>query len=186
MALLIDQDFQLKPHLSQDEEARKSFQESRLATETLAKPLTILAALEKCFPDIAQRETLSLYLIGAGQPELDSFMSFEELLHLLPKLRSLTTWMIGPEMTARNPGDVTTPKPISLGCCPVCERNGMTRTCRVVGGKYHDFFTTKEWSRPDLAVMFHSGHTQEYEKDFAPTVKLLVEEKHHHYVHYVQ
>ncbi|MCJ1243540.1 hypothetical protein MMC30_000737 [Trapelia coarctata] len=101
-------------------------------------------------------------------------MIFEELLHLLPKLRSLTTWMIGPEVGAKLPDDVKTPKPIPLGCCPVCTRNGRSRICRIVGGSYHDFFDSKNWTRPDLAVMFHRGHMQDYEEDFAPTVKLLV------------
>src|SRR4051812_43924704 len=39
---------------------------------------------------------------------------------------------------------------------------------------YHEYAKLKRYKKPDLAVAFHSGHTQEAQAEWLPTIKHLV------------
>jgi splicing suppressor protein 51 len=144
------------------------------ATDKSTMILTIIAALEAVFPDIGTRATITLHLIGATGKELDALMLFEEMLHLLPSLQKLHCAFVGLEMpTPGNPGEK-----LVLDCCPDCVKAGRARSMEMWKGAYHDYIKTDPYFKPDLAVAFHTGHSQEMMEEWAPTIKYLVNADH--------
>ncbi|KAL2072860.1 hypothetical protein VTL71DRAFT_12203 [Oculimacula yallundae] len=139
--------------------------------------LTILAALEVVFQDdLATKDSLTLHILGATATELDALMLFEELLHLLPNLKTLHCVFIGPQLPNPLYGD----ERVVLDCCPVCTNQTRKRSMSMFQGTYHEYiashpFTQEHNSTPDLAVAFHSGHSQEAQLEWEPTIKLLAE-----------
>ncbi|TVY45752.1 putative protein MSS51-like protein, mitochondrial [Lachnellula occidentalis] len=148
----------------------------RLASGTSSMALTILTALEAVFPDISTRTTLKLHFIGAAGPELASLMVFEELLHLLPSLKDLELTLVGFELP--KPSTSTDDSAMKLECCPACTATSRTRSLRLWKGGYHDYVMTDGYQKPDLAVGFHTGFSQEEEEEWLPTVQYLAAAQH--------
>ncbi|EPE36752.1 hypothetical protein GLAREA_08915 [Glarea lozoyensis ATCC 20868] len=167
------------PLLAQaDAETQKSLQRLwlylTLATETQSMPLTILAALELTIPSLATKTELTIHLIGAGAKELQNLLIFEELLHLLPSLKTLKLVFAGPE--CKNSG-ATPDDPVpemQATCCPDCTKAGRKRVMALCSEVYHSFASMPQWKRPDLAVLFHSGRSQDGVEGWKPTTEWLV------------
>lgn len=132
--------------------------------------LTIIAALEAVFHDLATKVSISLHLIGATAKELDALMLFEEMLHLLPNLISLNCVFIGPQLPTPMYGGET----ITLDCCPPCTNARRTRSVSIFKGPYHDYVKEPAFAKPDLAVVFHSGHSQEAQEQWRPSIEYLI------------
>lgn len=144
-----------------------------LATDTLTMPVSIVAVLEESRQGLVTKVTISEHLIGAAGKELTNLMMFEEILHLLPSLKYLRMTLVGA-------GDADQPDcklshKIECNCCPACLRRGRARTAELYQGAYHDYVKTSQYKKPDIAVLFHSGRTQEAEAFWRPTSRFLVE-----------
>jgi len=57
-------------------------------TNTTTLQLTLIAALEAVIPNISTQSSIDLHIIGAAAAEFASILAFEELLHLLPLLKT--------------------------------------------------------------------------------------------------
>lgn len=145
------------------------------ATDNLTMPLTILSALEDLSWD---KPHLNIHLLGATGREFLALSNFEEILHLVPGLRSLHITAAGPSswQGAANQATPFFPK-MNLDCCPSCKADGRKRTIASYRGVYHDFVTTPDYDEPDLVVLFNSGWVDglDAESHWEPTIKLLVE-----------
>jgi splicing suppressor protein 51 len=147
------------------------------ATDNLTMPLTIVAALE----DIElEKPDLKVHVVGATGRELLAMGNFEEILHLVPSLRSLYITAIGPGLapdggSAVHDAPQLLPK-TKVECCPGCKTNGRTRFFAVYSGLYHNFASKPEYERPDLVVLFNSGWVDgdDAESDWAPTIRSIV------------
>jgi splicing suppressor protein 51 len=138
--------------------------------------LTILAALEVIFgPALATQEKLTLHLIGATPKELDALMLFEELLHLLPTLKDLHCVFVGLEMPRPmlNADDSASDGEIDLDSCAPCTAAGRKRSMSMHKTSYHSFSSLPSYNAPELAVAFHTGHSQEAVSSWSPTIRLL-------------
>lgn len=137
--------------------------------------LTILAAIEATRPSINNFTTLSLHLIGATAKELDALMLFEELLHLLPNVQNLNCIFIGPNMPRP---ENSSGERIYLDTCPLCQTKNRTRSMVMFKGTYAEYMRSLDVYRgPDLAVLFHTGHSQDDVDSWAPTIRFLAHAK---------
>jgi splicing suppressor protein 51 len=141
----------------------------RYGSLSTTMPLTIFAALERLFPDLGTRTSISLHLIGANEREITRLMVFEELLHLLPSLKVLHITLVGLEIPDASADEGS----ILLECCQSCASTARTRSVMFYRGVYHDFIRTKHYERPDLAVVFQSGFSQESTEAWMPTIRHL-------------
>jgi splicing suppressor protein 51 len=150
----------------------------KAGTDKLSMILSIFAALEVVFPPtsptlpssgLQEKQHITLHLIGATAKELDALMLFEELLHLLPNLRSIHCDFIGLELP--RPVDDGT---ITLSCCEACTSLKCTRSMSMFKGSYTEFIRAQQvFKKPDLAVLFHTGHSQESVEEWKPAVQFL-------------
>lgn len=146
-----------------------------LGIESTSFLLTILAALESQVPDLAERTTLSIHVVGANTSEW-SHRYYEEILHFLPKLKELVFGYVGPEAS---PDDWTQPNGVvPINCCSVCKQQ-LGRSSWYVfhwSGFYHDFVETPLFGNypPDLIVAFHSLHQQVEARLWEPTLKSIL------------
>lgn len=135
--------------------------------------LTIIAALEAVFPDLANMQSITLHLIGATAKELDALMLFEEMLHLLPSLKFLHCAFIGPQL----PTPVDGGRKMDLDCCPPCTNAIRGRSVSMFKGPYHSYVQDSAFQKPDLGVVFHSGHSQEAQEQWRPSIEYLMTAK---------
>lgn len=143
----------------------------KAGTEKLSMMLTILSALEITHERVEGMKSLTLHLVGATAKELDALMLFEELLHLLPAIQSLHCVFIGPEMPRPDPNSMGK---IQLDVCPPCAERKRERSMSMYKGTYTEFMRSLDVFRgPDLAVLFHTGHSQEAVESWAPTIRYL-------------
>jgi len=97
----------------------------RACTGRTSSVLTIIAALEVIFREpLATISTLNLHLIGADSVELESFMLMEEILHLLPALKTLHCSFVGLDI----PKPICFEEKLMLDCCGDCTRAGRTKS----------------------------------------------------------
>lgn len=150
----------------------------RYNTSTVTLALTIIAALEAIFPDIGTRTTLSLHFIGAASRELTGLMVYEELLHLLPSLKTLELTFVGIDIPKQASEEVGRRNRMQLECCPPCTSAKRTRSLALYQGAYHDYVKLDGYEKPDLAVAFHSGFSQSQTAEWEPTIDLLAEAHH--------
>ncbi len=142
----------------------------RAGTEKMSMMLSILAGLEAVYPGLKTKESITLHLIGANAKELDALMLFEELLHLLPSLKEIHCVFIGLEL----PTPMDASERMVLDCCPECMAQKRIRSVEMHKGAYHDFANGSAFEKPDLAVAFQSGHSQESVEEWTPTIRYLV------------
>jgi splicing suppressor protein 51 len=141
------------------------------ATQKGTIAMTIIAALEAIYSDLATMKTINLHIIGATTPELQSLKIFEEILHLLPSLQELHCSLVGFQLPGHNGR-------MLLDCCEACVAAKRRRSVEVWKGAYHDYIKTDMYTKPDLGVAFHSGHTMEEVKEWKPTIHHLVDSGH--------
>jgi splicing suppressor protein 51 len=158
---------------SERHDAKRLLMYHLLATDTLTMPVSIVAALEDSRGDLVTQETISVHLVGADAKEHLNLMMFEEILHLLPSLKHLKLTLIGPAKI-EHPGHELGQE-IQCNVCETCSQAGRTRTAARYKGLYHDFAKMSEYRKPDIAVLFHSGRTQEAEESWRLTTRFLIE-----------
>lgn len=155
------------------EERRRMF--LLCATDTLTMPLTIVSALEDISFD---KPDLIVHLLGATGREFLALSNFEEILHLVPNLKSLHVTGVGPTAFRMDAGQ-TSPlsRTMNVECCPICTSEGRSRSVASYHGLYHDLAKTTGYTKPDLFVLFNSGWVDgdDAESDWRPTIKLLIE-----------
>lgn len=144
------------------------------STESQSMPLTVLAGLEDTIADLLTRKKLTVHFVGASQKELHCSMVFEELFHLLPALKTLQLVMVGPEYLRGGSG-TTLGEEMKMDCCPKCTTSSRKRTMQMFAGMYHEFGALPTFTKPDLAVLFHSGRSQAEVESWKPTTKFLVD-----------
>jgi splicing suppressor protein 51 len=111
----------LKPLAGNDEMALAL----HACTGRTSSVLTIIAALEVIFRErLATISTLNLHLIGADSVELESSMLMEEILHLLPALKTLHCSFVGLDI----PKPICFEEKLMLDCCGDCTRAGRTKS----------------------------------------------------------
>ncbi|KAJ3337818.1 hypothetical protein HDU93_000437 [Gonapodya sp. JEL0774] len=128
----------------------------------LSMVLTAFDALEETIgrEKLGEMEELTLEIVGADSNELTMRLAFEELLHLLPRLRCLLVRLIGPGLAAVElPSPHTKPQPEVT--CPACDKRNVERSFSLHATDYAEYrsMTTrdKSWRRADLVVAYNSG-----------------------------
>lgn len=105
-------------------------------------------------------------------------MMFEEILRLFSNLKTIKTVLIG-HQTPKNTGSDGKGESHSFvghECSPPCAAQGRERFVAMYRGSYHDFAKIKQFAKPELAVIFHSGRTQCEIESWTPTIRFLVDQ----------
>jgi len=155
----------MDPKISKDPQMAYALKAS---TDQSTIPATILAALEAVYLSLSDRKTLDLHIIGVTARELHALRLFEDLLHFLPSLKDLHCTFIGPEVPSTT--DFSRNK---MECCPSCQRDNRIRSLSIFKGPYHKYTASNQYKKPDLAVAFHTGHSQEAKEEWNPTIQFL-------------
>ncbi|KAJ6607178.1 hypothetical protein B0H10DRAFT_2073036 [Mycena sp. CBHHK59/15] len=146
----------------------------RGASNTLTMPMTILYALEQLNETDAwaSQNTLTVHILGAAQIEISGAMVFEEILHRLPAVKTLKLVLCGPELDPSIHNKV-----IPMETCPDCTRRGRKRIHQHIADTYHSFIQKQgsKFEKPDLAIAFNSGSSQESTATWPATFKALVQ-----------
>ncbi|KAF9022153.1 hypothetical protein BDZ89DRAFT_1070891 [Hymenopellis radicata] len=146
----------------------------RAASEQLSFPMTILRGLELLHNDDAwtKKETLTIHIIGAYQAEVLVGHVFEEVLHRVPGIKTLKLVLTGPQLPELvRPFSTAS---MSLDVCPKCKKAGRTRIQVMRRELYHEL---KNEDKPDLAVAFNTGLSEESPETWPETIKVLVDRK---------
>lgn len=176
ISAFIAADFSFDPGELESDAARNQWRHLLLATDSLTMPLTILAALEDSVPDLPKAGTLTLHIVGAAGKEFRSLKLFEEVLHMLPTVAHLKVVLVGPEAPGASAGQTGgLDQDIELDCCSTCISNDRRRTVTSFQGGYHEYATKPAYTKPDLAVLFHSGRSQANVEEWKPTTHFLVD-----------
>ncbi|KAL0563907.1 hypothetical protein V5O48_018153, partial [Marasmius crinis-equi] len=140
-----------------------------LATKATCFPLTVIAALEDVMPTLSLHNSLSIHVVGAATRELLARGMLEELLHFLPKLKTLKILFVGPETIDPSGGNET-----NLAC-EFCVAKGRSRTSTFYKGTYHDFVLTPGASanRPDLIVGLNTGMSEVDHESWKKTIGVI-------------
>ncbi|GLB44346.1 putative zinc finger mynd domain-containing protein 17 [Lyophyllum shimeji] len=149
----------------------------RASSEALSMPMTILWALENLNLDDSwtRKETLIIHLLGAYQVEVMNADTFEEVLHRLPEVKKLNLVLCGPELatltTVRERSQV-----MDMETCPNCAGQRRKRVQQLFTQKYHEYAQSlgSNFIKPDLAVAFNSGASQEGSESWKETMSFLV------------
>ncbi|KAL5115038.1 hypothetical protein ACEQ8H_007079 [Pleosporales sp. CAS-2024a] len=159
---------------------RQEFEESRrmfllLATDTLSMPLSIIAALENLA--LTTSPTLNIHLLGATGREFLAMSAFEEILHLVPSIRTLAITAVGPSSQLTGQNATGYAAPVALANCSACTAHARTRSLSAFSGLYHDFVASSPaYAPPHLIVAFNSGCVDGDDADSAwdTTIRLIV------------
>ncbi|CAK5262388.1 unnamed protein product [Mycena citricolor] len=143
----------------------------------MSMPMTILHVLETFNGEDlgwTKRKELTIHLLGAFTNEIVGGMVFEEILHWLPELQTLKLVLCGPQM----PGGAF-PREIPMGTCPKCSKRGRKRIHEHTADTYHSYVRKQgtKYTRPDLAIAFNSGASQESLHTWPETFKVLINKK---------
>jgi splicing suppressor protein 51 len=150
----------------------------RAGTGTMTMPLTIIAALEKTLPNLSTKTSIHLHILGAAAREFGATMVFEEMLHQLPALKHLRITCVGYDIPRELAKEWPPGKTLEVQCCSDCKSAGRRRTLDLWQGGYHEYLQTGWYQKPDLAVSFHSGFSQESQTDWLPTIQHLSQATH--------
>ncbi|KAI4171332.1 MAG: hypothetical protein LQ346_008751 [Caloplaca aetnensis] len=130
--------------------------------------------MEFAIPDLASRTRLTIHVIGATEREIVLLRLNEELLHLLPNLKSVIVGYIGPDVPTLSipPGQL-----VSTQCCPVCTSEGRQRQIFLRRELYHECSATDLFSHspPDLIVACNSGHADDEIDSWRPTLSRVLD-----------
>ena len=147
----------------------------KIATDSSSYYLTILAGLESAIPDLASRATLTLHLLGPSMEEVKTLPLSEEMLHLLPNLKTLILGFVGPDFPAIEDESKGLQK---IECCPECILAGRTRQIFYSRSLYHDFHAKNPRAvehPPDMLVAFNSGHEDSDWDSWQPTLRTILD-----------
>ncbi|KAF7329079.1 MYND-type domain-containing protein [Mycena kentingensis (nom. inval.)] len=141
-----------------------------LAQDGASLPLTLLAALEKAVPNLATRRNLCIHIVAADSRESSAQAMLEDLLHLLPKLQSLTVILIGPNLESMPGGE-------GDNACEYCKPRGRKRMVIRRCLTYHDFALTAEFraNRPDLIAGFNTGMAEVGTEGWVPSIRVILD-----------
>lgn len=128
------------------------------ASDLLSVPLTILHAVMGALGGTAAavhaRSSLTVHLVGVSDYELRSLFAREELLHLLPNLKTLRLALFSAEGVLL-PGP---PRVVGANAtCDACAAAGRTAPVLLVGGAYATAGLPGAYEEPDLVVGLNSG-----------------------------
>ncbi|KAJ6597471.1 hypothetical protein DFH09DRAFT_903985 [Mycena vulgaris] len=150
----------------------------RSASDSLSRAMTILYALEKLNDDDGwtRKDILTIHIIGANIKEVSLGITFEEILHRLPKVKTLKVQ----QFIIHNA--------IILSCvswccavetCPDCKQLGRKRIHEHAPYTYHELVQKKgsEFETPDLCIAFNSGALQVSMHTWPATFQVLVERR---------
>lgn len=145
------------------------------ATDTLTMPLTIISALEGL--QYLNKSTLKLHLLGATGREFLAMSAFEEILHLVPGIKSLEITAVGPSSLLYGHDSDNYAAKVDLPCCNACKSKRRSRPLASYQGLYHDFAKSRHHEKPDLIVAFNSGCADgdDADTDWAKTLRFIVE-----------
>ena len=145
-----------------------------LATDTLTMPLTIVAALADL--QLLAASTLKVHLLGATGREFLAMSAFEEILHLVPAIKTLEITAIGPSSLLYGQDSEKYAPKQNLPCCDACQSRGRTRPLASYQGLYHDFAKSSHYAEPDIIVAFNSGCADgdDADTDWAQTIRFVV------------
>jgi splicing suppressor protein 51 len=154
--------------------------------DALSPVLTALFALEHLREDISTVSSITLHFIGASMQELTALTKYEELLHLLPSLKSLHIVLIGNELSKTE--HLKTISSFQIQgvdhkiICPSCQKLDRNFDVTMFSGAYHDFAADGSYKPPTLAIACNCGVHDTLEKDaslgsnsaqWQPTLELL-------------
>ncbi|KAJ6568521.1 hypothetical protein B0H19DRAFT_1023955 [Mycena capillaripes] len=150
----------------------------RLASDTLSRAMTILYTLEKLNDDDGWtcKDTLTIHIIGANIKEVSLGITFEEILHRLPKVKTLKLVLCGPDLPGSHLQRTLTVEGVT---CPQCKKLGRKRIHEYAPYTYHELVQNKggEFETPDLCIAFNSGASQASMHTWPATFQVLVERK---------
>lgn len=159
---------------------QQEFEERRrlfllVATDVLTMPLTIVSALETL--NLISTPSLKIHLVGATGREFLAMPSFEEIMHLLPAVQSLSLTTVGPSWMSGHEDDFVPKQDIE--CCPDCKSQSRQRTFASYRGLYHAYMSSAYFEKPDLLVAFNSGCADgdDAESDWTPSLTRILEEE---------
>lgn len=158
-------------YLANDSKERELVEYMRCGTNTTTIQLTLIAALETIIPNIRTRNSINIHIIGAAGAEFASVPAFEELLHLLPSLKTLQISFVGLNVDEDLKDDHKTPNLHTIQCCTMCTSMGRSIRMTSWRGSYHAYVETEFYKTPDLAAAFHSGFSVDEQEDWYPTIK---------------
>jgi len=172
LAPAIDEDF--RP-VNNDPEVCSVWRLLKLATESSSFILTILAGLGSSMPDLANRTSLTIHILGPDLQELKILRLNEELLHLLPNLQHLIVGFVGPDfpITGKDSENL-----MDVECCPACKAAGRTREIFFSRALYHGFCSGNPLSSehpPDMLVAFNSGHANSETHSWQLTLRKILD-----------
>ncbi|CAG8689860.1 325_t:CDS:1, partial [Dentiscutata heterogama] len=141
----------------------------RVITNTLSLPLTILSALERFYSRSQLRsfDDLVVHFIGAGKYEVSALMSFEEIMHILPNIKTLQLILIGIELSSKIIG-------VSLQCCPRCTKANRKRIYSLHPVSYDEYSVSDDFITPQFVVGFNIDL---YEESWKSSVEFLIEKE---------
>ena len=144
----------------------------RYGTNSMTIHLTLIAGLEAAIPNLSNRTSINLHVIGAAVAEFNSLPAFEELLHNLPSLTALEISFVGLNVL-ENLYNIKAQNPNTLQCCTTCTKMGRTISIITWRGPYHAYVDTDLYKTPDLAAAFQTGFTVDEQAGWYPTIKYL-------------
>ncbi|CAG8502346.1 16094_t:CDS:1 [Acaulospora colombiana] len=141
-------------------------------TNNLSLPLTILSALERFYirSKLRSLEDLIIHIIGASQYEILALMTFEEIMHVLPNIKTLRIIFVGLELPMKNPG-------MTLQCCPRCANSDRKRICAFYPMPYHEYGSSSDYTIPHISVGFNTGLYEDDTELWKPTIEFLLEKE---------
>ena len=160
----------------------KSILESDLlafTTAALSKPLVVLSALAALLPTdlsarlkVLARPRLIVHIVGASEYECTKGLdAWEELLHLLPKLRALKLIFVGEKVNITNGWG----REMDFDTCPNCSALSVTRSATYYKKSYAAFVAEQPSSapRPDVIVAYNQGWHESPEEWLPSMIAML-------------
>jgi splicing suppressor protein 51 len=175
-SLFVDSSFKILPSHSSDPTALEAWRGFKLISGKLWRPLTVINALEKLYPDIATRESLTIHWLNAMRPDVTTVVTLQGVLHHFPALKKLHVTLFYDVLEGRQ----------LIGYCGPHETtkeynfNGKTLIRTVIGHNYDHFdkfFSSPDYTQPDLHVSFHSIFLGREDWKWMPPIKFVVKEK---------
>ncbi|KAK0451217.1 uncharacterized protein EV420DRAFT_1274421 [Desarmillaria tabescens] len=149
----------------------------RATSNHLSMPMTILWALEHLNEGDAwtTKETLTIHIIGAYEAEVFAGQAFEEILHRLPRVKTLKLILCGPQLP--NLMKPWSSEVMVMDTCSDCKSKTRARIHEHRRELYHELGVQSTFGNPDLAVAFNSGLSEENAGTWPDTIKFLVKRK---------
>lgn len=141
------------------------------STRILSQAVTALYGMyEHGIEAFENLDTLTIHIVGANsQFEYPPTCVWEEMMHCLPNIQTLTSVLIGPEAD-----DAGRDMMSDVACCPTCQVNNRTRIMGVYSTTYHDHFK-KFKAVPDFIVAYNTGLYDECTESWKESIKVMLD-----------